>query len=208
MTEPLMTLAEVKTRLGLDQDSPPDTSQDDLLNQLILAVSAAVEAYTNVVWNTGSPKETQIDFQDGEFQFLTLARRPVIAITSIIDRDESPQVAEPASEFELDVDTGLVWRKAANGKRPAGEVWGKGKRRWQITYSHGYLTVQADVKEAAMRWLQHQQRGEGLKSEKLGDYAYTVGDVGAAETGLSTAPPDDVRLLLAPYVQKGRLNIR
>jgi len=202
MAEDLVTLAQVQTRLGLDHESPIDTSQDALINQLIDGVSAAVEAYCRVTFAQASPPATITEYVDGGGKVLLLKQRPVLTLTSVSDRQDSPPSALTAPEYELDDEAGTIYRKINYSGHPSGATWESGRRRWEVIYTAGYLTCPADVQQAVLRWIESLMRSGDVQSEKLGDYAYTL--KAQADAG-SVTPPDDAALLLAPYVQKGRL---
>ena len=80
-----------------------------------------------------------------------------------------------------------------------GGNWGQMTQNIFVDYTAGYTTVPDDLESACITLassLYHsRERDEGLKSEKLGDYSYTVAEGG-------TDPIDSgIRRALAPFME-------
>ncbi len=71
-----------------------------------------------------------------------------------------------------------------------------------IKYTAGYATTPADLEQACIAFTSYLYSARGkdfsLKSEKLGDYAYTLADGNTLVGGL----PTDVQIMLKQYVKK------
>ncbi|MGA9723312.1 MAG: head-tail connector protein [Candidatus Binatus sp.] len=195
----LVTLAAVKTYLQIGF-----ATDDALLNDLIAGYSAAVEKYCT---RSISGVIAQTDIMDGGYKEFVLKRRPVVSLTAVTDRIDS-SVVDP-SLYDLDPDAGMVLAgtpaydatvgvldlSAFSRSQPDGEpVWGFGRRRWQLDYTHGYATVPNDVQLAVKILVAGRyNRRDDLSSETVGDYNYH------ADTGDSSSWTPQVEQLLANY---------
>ncbi len=78
----------------------------------------------------------------------------------------------------------------------------KGFNNVIIKYTAGYATTPADLEQACIAFTSYLYSARGkdfsLKSEKLGDYAYTLADSNTLVGGL----PTDVQIMLKQYVKK------
>lgn len=199
----LVSLSDVKTHLGLDQDSPEDTSQDSKLTALIGYVSATIEKYTGRKFESTSYTET---FDGGE-ENLQLANRPVIAVSSVTDLDPSPDEVQVTSTYRVDLTAGLVFKDDLGTDTSEidrfytsrNQIWGAGRQRWQVSYTAGYTTIPDDVKLAALQLIETETREAGVSSYRLGDYAVTYAN---PEAGM----PATVKALLSDY-RAGRIYI-
>jgi hypothetical protein len=195
----LVTLADVKTYLQIGF-----STDDTLLSALITGYSAAVQAYC---YRSIGGVVSQTDILDGGYREFVLKRRPVVSITQIVDRIDS-SVIDP-SLYDVDGGVGMVvaGTPALNATvgvldlscfvRSQGDgemVWGFGRRRWQIDYTHGYASVPDDVKLAVKILVAGRyNRRDDLSSEQVGDYNYK------ADTGDKSGWTPQVEQLLANY---------
>lgn len=78
--------------------------------------------------------------------------------------------------------------------------WSGGTMNIYVTYDAGYTTVPYDVQQACIelitQWYNRAQHDVSLKSERLGDYSYTLGDTSAT---FVITPNTLVGQILAPW---------
>ncbi len=193
----LVTLADVKTflQIGFSTD-------DALLNQLIVGYSAAIESYCK---RSLSGVVAQTDIFDGGSREFILPGHPAVSITSITDRIDA-SVVDPML-YDLDAGGGMVMAGTPSTQAVVGvidvaifarsqgeQLWGFGRRRWQVAYTHGYASVPLDVKQAAFLLISARyNRRDELSEEQVGDYSYH------AETGDKSGWSPQVEQLLSNY---------
>jgi Phage gp6-like head-tail connector protein len=193
----LVTLADVKTYLQIGF-----STDDGRLNLLIAGISADIEKYTRKPFSAGVAAVT--DILDGGYRELVLSTRPVVSVTSITDRTTSTVV--DSSTYETDLASGMVLAGSPDQNPPPQffaisqssqePLWDWGRRRWEVIYQAGWAAVPADVQDAAFMEVKRRYSGsDGIKSERIGDYGYTMDT--DPKTGLSA----EVMRKLAPYVE-------
>ena len=133
---PLTSRTNVKAYCGVTV-----STDDSLIDSLILYADAAVKKATNRVFASASYTERR----DGNGrEELRLQQYPVTALTSVkvdSNREFGADTALDADEYDLDGDAGLVYR--------IGTVWPCGTRNIQVVYTAGYSTIPDDVVHAA-----------------------------------------------------------
>ena len=155
------TRANVKLALGIS-----DTGSDDKIDALLEPITSVIETYTRRAFSQAS--RTEYLTSQGE-QSLPLHWTPVSAITSVTDRVTSTAI--DSSEYALEDDVGILRRL------PIGWRWSEGLRRYTVVYTGGPSTAPADIKAAFYEMIQASLVGQGgIKSEKDGDYSYTLGE--------------------------------
>ena len=130
----LTTRAKVKERLDLGST---DGDQDSLIEQVITAVSLAVERYCDREFYSES--RTEYHHVDTRDQAVSLRAYPITSITSIkndADWDWTNTTAETATNYDHDDASGLVYFLVNLEK---------GKRALQVVYTGGIETAAADV---------------------------------------------------------------
>ncbi len=193
----LITLADAKTYLQIGF-----TDDDALLAILITGFSGAVidDCYRSI---DGVISAT--DILDGGYRELVLKRRPVVSITSITDRIDG-SIIDPTL-YDLDTGGGMVMAgtPASNATvgvldlsmfaRNGGEqLWGFGRRRWQVIYQNGYAAVPVSVQLAVKILVAGRyNRRDDLAEETVGDYSYH------AETGDGSGWSPQVKQILSVY---------
>ena len=106
-----------------------------------------------------------------------------------------PQIPdEPLEKFFVYYDEGIVRLPIIPSDSPNNVI---------IKYVAGYATIPDDLEQACIAMISYLYNSRGkdfsLKSEKLGDYSYTLAD---SLSGGSNAFPMDVQILLMDYVKK------
>jgi|LakMenE18May11ns_1017448.scaffolds.fasta_scaffold9959288_7 hypothetical protein len=182
-----------------------DATQDDFLNMILISSEAVVQNWlgrkleqnTTTEYLTGTGKRS-----------LILRHRPVLSIVSVYEdfnghfgtspgSFSSSQLLASGRDYMLDLDTngtssssGILYRINSNwlelgrefvpGKLTpeTGSPYGNIK----VTYTHGYAAVPDDIIFATCMVASYMKRNIGIggdiKSEKLGDYSYTLGGNG------------------------------
>ena len=183
----LTTRDDLKRYLGIDAT---DTSQDDLLDDLIGYASERIETYCRRCFASAELTE----YLDGPGTTeLVLSRRPVSVLTSVrvdADRDFAAETEVDSSELVLRADAGVVER--------VGAVFPAAARNVRVEYTAGYSTVPDDLALACVKlaaaWYAHARAGaDGFSRETLGDYSAAFS---------ARALPADVEAILTPYCER------
>lgn len=195
-------LSKFKTFLKICSD---DATQDDFLSMIITSSEAVVQNWlgrkleqnTTTEYLTGTGKRS-----------LILRQRPVLSVVSVYEdfnghfgtslgSFSSSKLLISGRDYMLDIDTngtssssGILYRINSNwlelgrefvpGKLTpeTGPAYGNIK----VTYTHGYSAVPDDIIFATCMVASYMKRNIGIggdiKSEKLGDYSYTLGGNG------------------------------
>lgn len=190
----LLSAEEMRLAIGLASgDSSKDTPLATLNARVSTLIAQACKVATAGISVVTLRSETITEtFRNGEwFEHLVLSRRPVTAITSVVEDG----VTLAATDYEIDAGSGLLLR--LEDDRPA--MWSGEKIT--VVYVAGWATVPADLKLAA---------------SKVANEFYTVGtrdpnlkrvDVfEVVEREYWVSPKDDpllsneIQALLAPYM--------
>jgi hypothetical protein len=194
----LLTASELRLSVGVGS---ADTSQDATLTPIGLRVSAAIARACNVATAAASPatlrSETLTErFRlDGWRRSLRLSRRPVTAITSIVEAG----VTLTADDYEMDASAGMIDRLSGD----CVTCWAIG--RTTVVYVAGWATVPDDLKLAASKLTQAYYATSGdynplLRSEEVPDvHKYSFNAPGTDGAGDGSALPAEVEALLEPY---------
>lgn len=197
-TYALTTLARYKSFAKIS-----NTTYDTLLTILINSVTEIIERYCNRRFKQTTYTNELLDSDGGEALFVK--NIPVISSSTITlqernsDENEDDWETVDAEDYYVDYDSGIIYKIGAGN-------WLAGRQRYRITYTAGYNfdnsstyledTVAADVELACWKLVDNvfNKRGQvsNIKSESLGDYSVTYGDV-------VTDMPDDVRNILDGY---------
>lgn len=104
--------------------------------------------------------------------------------------------SSPANTYVVDNEAGIISEVSLF---PTTRTW-TGRQNLILQYTAGYATTPADLEQIAIDltkvYYDGRQRDGGLKSEKIGDYSYTVGDVASGNM------PDSIKLRLSGYVRR------
>jgi hypothetical protein len=205
----LTTLATVLDELGLATDG--GGPQDTRLERYITAASALVDSFLDrTLARADGIVEKVAGFGDN---FLTVERRPLLAITSI--SFDGSTIDATNYEIHGDGEAGLiygrggfVWTASRLQEIVQTVVTSSERKLFEITYNGGYVTPEqvsqaaftpqtlpADIEDAVIqmvttRWRQ-QGRDQSVKSEKIKSWSATYAD--------SRALPPSIQAVLAPY---------
>jgi hypothetical protein len=184
---PLTTRDEVKRQLKIT-----DSSDDRLLDDLIMAASAYIRNRTNKNFHIETYTDT-INIPCGEDLIkVKLYNYPLLKVDSISFYDERDDIVDTITDpsyFDF-VTEGYVW--FTNEFSFYYEPY-----KNKVTYKAGYKKIPEDVRQACKDLVISFYRAvgrEGLSSEKIGDYAYTK--------ALISSWPDSMRREIdVPYVE-------
>ncbi|MCK1670305.1 hypothetical protein [Bradyrhizobium sp. 150] len=151
----LLTTAELRAAAGL---TVGDTSQDATLIPLGSYVSAAITSACKVVRAGAIPPTLRLETVTETFLFrnlqksLVLARRPVVEIISVTETDSLLST----DDYQTDKAAGIIYRTNGTGMYLEGvgpwSWWATGST--VVIYSAGYDEVPADLKYAAIKFIQ------------------------------------------------------
>lgn len=162
----MLTLSEIKAWLKITV-----ATYDDQLTELEIRTQAIIER--ELQWYFGPPRTTVEVLNGTGTSRMFLRQPPDDGLVVVQDRGASGStwsVVDPG-DYELD-NRGLY----SHG------VWPRGLRNHRVTYLEGFTNAPEDIKQLALDlisavWL---RRGsEGLTSETIGDYSYSVNDLSA-----------------------------
>lgn len=152
-----------------------DTATADLVRDM---ATSAVQSYTDQ-WLFYVVDE-QITLPGSSEPVLFLPQRPVVGVSAV-------SISGTAlTDYSL-LSGGRLSRRL-------GWYWPSAYPSVTVTYTHGYFTIPANIRAAALLVARRlYENPAGLRSETIGSYAYTVG--GTGEVGGLTLTPDEQQLL-------------
>lgn len=223
MAAPLVSLAAVKTELGITGNDPAVEAR---LERLIAVASSQVESFCGRTFARAGVVEN-VACSGG--MDLLVSRRPLLAVTSIVGPDDAELDATAYTIHDSAAgiirgasgpfsDTALERADFSEGTRAAGTE----RKTYVVTYDGGWVTgaqvaageydtqtLPLDLEDAVMRlvnarwWSRGSARDPTIASESLGKFSVTYrggGDVVAAGE-FGGGLPADVVGLLKPYAQ-------
>ena len=183
----LATVADLEARLGRSLDATETIRAEALL----AGASARVRAYTGQSFEQSTSTD-RVQVRNGR---AVLPQRPVSAVSAVADTD--------ANDVDFD------WYSGDTVALMLSDVFDREPYRhgllWvDVTYTHGYASIPADVVEVVcsmvLRAFGVQPDATGYSSESIDDYTYRVGTVAAA--GVVGMLPQE-KEALAPYRRMG-----
>lgn len=186
----LATAADLEARLGRDLDATETIRAEALL----ASASARVRAYTGQTFEESTTTD-RVRVRNGRVR---LPQRPVTAVASVVD------VEGTAVEFTWHA--GDFVNVAALGplRRFDVEPYRNGVAWLDVTYTHGYATIPADVVEVVcsivLRALGSDPSASAITQESVEGYSYSMGAAGAAG---AVGMLNDEKAALDVYRRKG-----
>jgi len=168
-----------------DWEGIPGTRYDALIARIAIAVSAAVDRYCRRTIE-GADYTEEIDGSGSTEISIThppLRAVSSVAVTELRDFADATPLTSDQFVFESH---GVI--------RLMGQVFPRGRRNIQISYSGGFLTVPEDLKQAALMWagaLFVRRRQGGLSSSTSGPLTLTF--------QAHQQVPLEVQAMLNPY---------
>lgn len=166
----LTTLSAVKTYLKLGNES----TDDELLSELIKACSTAIENHCQRKFETGTYEE---EYDGSGKPFLLLQNYPITSISSV-EVDE--QVIEPG-EYKVRKNNGMLFRSG---------VWPQGIMNIRVTYTAGLSEVPPDVELACKVFV------KSFFNTDVANFSTTFGE---GFVFRADSIPAQVKMLLQPY---------
>lgn len=185
----LTTVVKVKRLLHITA-----TTDDDLLTELINAVTFKIERHCNRKFLARAYTERMGGYST---QLIVVNNWPLNTITAIYrvagaGSDETTELLD-ATTYRFDSETGII-----NLVADTFTVWheadfARGFRNYEVQYNGGYVTIPDDLdvvcRELVAAAYNLSKRDATLKSESLGDYSYALADAVA----ISDAQRDALR---------------
>lgn len=186
----LTDMASVQAELSLT--SPED---DSYLQAQISAASSAISSWCNRVFARESLQEMWRP--ESPVEVLMLSRTPVVAIASVVEDG----ITLSATEYEADLQAGLVWRLADDYR----VKWSG--RKITLLYSAGYIlpsdagrNLPQDIQRACVLLVTAQHNARGRDPMIRSESAQDVGQATYLDprAGMEAMPPQ-AAALLSPY---------
>lgn len=191
---PIVTLAQAKTQLGMDDDETFDA-------QLTTFVAAASQMVVNRVGAVAGSPSLDEWHDGGSTDILLYNEGPIQSVTSVTESFgsvvytlsqitlDSGSVTTPYG-FTVDLNLGLLVRRAAGVAIPFAD----GEANIHITFVAGYATTPPDITQATLVLVQHlweTQRGPDRQGGRgtIDQTAFSM--------------PNRVMELLSPYIVPG-----
>lgn len=161
-TYDLTVAATVKTELGIS-----GTSEDAKIETWIHQASAIFAVECNRVFAQETVSEQFRNTGGGWVGPIALQRYPVASITSVTEDDDD---ALSASDYELDAETGLLWRLDTSGYRM---LW-CARKKIVVVYVGGYqllTTLPQEIERAVIDYVKQMRfaatKDPALKGEEV-----------------------------------------
>lgn len=216
----LVSLIELKEFLGIGVD---DTSSDKKLQIILTSLDAwMVEEFRQ--YGLQLKKKVDItELRDGEsFSHIFTRLRPILQVQSVHVSPAGPnQVFDattlvPDDQYVVYLEEGriqlvggeLLFLTVATPRfAPERNVFSRGRQNIQVIYDAGFEPVPQDIRLATMASIDNfnTRAGKtGFKSEKLGDYTYTLRESEKGAEAGTSVPKDmvfELKLLLSHYLK-------
>lgn len=197
----LTTVARLAEFMGIDTPASGSVTENKLISR-INAISNFIERYTNRTFKKAT--YTQEEYISERAQTLNLKHYPIISAEPFIIERRNSQMNEGSWEtidgeyYSVDLDSGIVHNMG-------GIFFFRGLNLYRVTYTAGYDfdnsatflgdTAAGDVEFALFLIAQDFEVASGtnsnVKSEALGDYKVTYGDI----KGTMMKNPDALAIL-------------
>lgn len=166
--------------------------------QLLADVTDAIETYCGRVFTGGVVSYTE--YHDGANRpRIWLKHRPVVTVTSVTINGTALDNSNNDA-WTVNTDTGELIRGDGQDDPRFASWFPRGTRNVVVVYTAGFSAVPSGVQRAALAWLKTLSDvgrvGGAYKSESIGEYSYTAGDLSAASM------PGLVALLLSRYTEE------
>lgn len=157
--DPFITEAELTTYLGRN------VTAEDLAT---LAVGAASDLIRNAVGARLDNVEDDIILVDGSgTDTILLPELPVTEVTEVnyVTPDTDPELLDPAEDYLVDLRNGALVTR--------GGTWLEARGNYEVTYSHGYTDIPADLRVLALTVAARIYDQGIVKQESVGGYSAT-----------------------------------
>lgn len=187
----LATVADLEARLGRSLDA----TETARVEALLAGASARVRSYTGQQFELTTTTD-RVRARSGR---LRLPQRPVVAVSALADMNGNDIMFTWHAGNDI-----LMGTSGYPVRHPIEDAWYRHHDWVDVTYTHGYTDIPADVVEVvcqiALRAFGTPSETAGIVQESIGSYSYSVGPVAAAgATGLL----NEERAALDPYRRIG-----
>jgi hypothetical protein len=194
---PLATVADLEDRVGTLTDA-----QRARADALLRDASAKIRSYTK---QTFDRVLNDVIVLRPVGAHLRLPQRPVTAVDQVVALGGTvSDLTLPLGSWQWDgIDLVELWPLSTETFLGLPESWGEGfgPDTYRVTYDHGYAVTPEDVVSVACsmvgRSLLSPSMVEGLRSETIGSYSYSLG--GDGSVGATVRMSDDDRNELKDY---------
>ena len=196
----LITLAQYKDFAGLN-----GVSEDAKLNVIIPSVSQAVKTYcgTSFVDFFNSAKTEFFDIKDNHTNAIMLDESPIVAITSVQERDSQSAsyvtlISENSDgsgkfEFTVDEETDTIFRT----EDTADKFFPKGRKAVKVVYRAGYANTPGDLKLALFDLVKYYLKDE--RKERLSISGAQISNQVTTSLRENIGFPDHIKRILDFY---------
>lgn len=189
----LITLSDYKVAEGIQS-----TKDDAKLELLVTSVSQLVKTYCNntFVDHYTSAKTETFNIDYGE-SFVQLTESPVVAITSVSERNsatDSYSTLSENTEYYFDEKTDSVYRLMAGGTEKSFE---RGKGAVQVVYTAGYSSIPGDLKLAVIDLITYYHKDEHKARQTIA--GASIQNQGSTSQRNNVAFPDHIKRVLDLY---------
>lgn len=158
------TLADVKDWLGITVNTW-DTELTNLMARALYTVEHELD------WHFGTSRPAE-EILDGSGTRAMYLRQPPLGDVNVWSRPNIDQAWEAVDSDDYEVGGRGVFLNTN---------WTEGVRNYRFNYDEGFVTMPGDVEQlildlVAMRW-RNRDNDPTMKSETIGDYSYTRGDL-------------------------------
>ena len=170
-------LASVKAWLGLPAAADP--VQDPRITELMERALDAVQHELDWYFGASRPAE---EILNGTGHRALWLRQPPLAGVVVHTRTNVGQAwtVVPAADYESDTDYITPSTSMGRSLFNVG-AWEEGRRNFRVVYAEGFAVMPGDVEQLLLDLVKGKWEGRGtipgMKSEKIGDYSYTRGDM-------------------------------
>lgn len=180
----LTTKRALKEYLGIDDDTPEIfvairlmKAATDFIEGQLISSDIIQGGYCNRRFK--ATDYTLAKYSGQGFRDLLIRQYPINSITTIVigDTTEFPSGSDTLADLGFYIDADITGNIINTGVWPTGDP-----QNIEITYNAGYSTIPFDLEMAAigmvaLKYNMYKNHAEGFKSEKIGQYSYTLADI-------------------------------
>ena len=169
----LATSAEVKAFLDIS-----GSGSDTLLGAILEGVDQRIKRYIGRDVESAT-YSAELHDATGTDDALRLKHWPIISVSAV----SIEGTALASAEYQIDKPAGVLYRRNATDSTSTA-VWDEGRRNISATYTAGYATVPADLREATITQSAYAWRQSRPGGNRIGDRG-TVLDAGGSVSYLT-----------------------
>lgn len=173
--------------------------EDDLqAAQLLEIVSAQVVSYTGQQFELTT--DDTVELRGTQDAFVWLPQRPVIDVTEVTIHSLWGQpITVPQAQLRWRRDGMLArpqpYAQVANGPTCYGAPWGSPSLKLDVTYSHGFAVIPADVQSVVLQAARRQlDNPQNIRTETIGHYSVGYNIAASGEPAVAAGYPVGITL--------------